>query len=368
MSDILLVAVNSSFSHTNIAVRYLKYYADRFLCSTCTTQGGCDSGIPKGECDKAAVPVGNFDSGPVQGDLSGGAASPIQFCEFTINQPLGEIIRGINSQNPKIILFSTYIWNIETVVRIAKNIKALRPEIVVAAGGPEAGFRGSDFLKENPDFDFVMKGEGEETFRQIVEREKASAGSVPQGEFVSGAQHSAAAPAGDLDFVPGTQQCGASVPQGEFVLGTQQCGSSQGDSDLSHGATPAGDLGFVSGTQQCGIPQGDFVPGAQQCAIPQGNALSAQQYVATPQGGQDCGTEKSGNWREEFLESLKNVKGLYLRNPSHKNDITFTGDQELICDMGTIPFPYPNLEKMDVDHKIFYYESSRDVLFHALTA
>ncbi|MBS7260944.1 MAG: DUF4080 domain-containing protein [Treponema sp.] len=494
MSDILLVAVNSSFSHTNIAVRYLKYYADRFLCSTCTTQGGCDSDIPKGECDKAAVPAGNFDSGPMQGDLSGGAASPIQFCEFTINQPLGEIIRGINSQNPKIILFSTYIWNIETVVRIAKNIKVLRPEIVVAAGGPEAGFRGSDFLKENPDFDFVMKGEGEETFRQVVEREKASAvpvpqgdlcfvsgaqqcGMTPQGEFVLGAQqcavpqgnalsaqqcagpvpqgdldgvltaqHSAAAPAGDLGFVPGTQQCG--IPQGN-ALSAQQCSTSQGDSDLSHGAAPAGDLGFVPGTQQCGIPQGNALS-AQQCAVPQGNALSAQQYAAAPQGdfvpgAQQCGVVPQGDWDnalsaqqcstsqgdsdlshgavpqgnalsaqqcaaapagdlgfvsgaqqcaapqgnapsaqqcgvpqgnalsaqqcgvalqgEKFLESLKNVKGLYLRNPSHKNDITFTGDQELICDMGTIPFPYPNLEKMDVDHKIFYYESSRGCPF-----
>ena len=372
MSDILLVAVNSSFSHTNIAVRYLKYYADRFLCSTWTTQVGCDSDIPKGECDKAAVPAGNFDSGAVQGDLSGGAASPIQFCEFTINQPLGEIIRGINSQNPKIILFSTYIWNIETVVRIAKNIKVLRPEIVVAAGGPEAGFRGSDFLKENPDFDFVMKGEGEETFRQVVEREKASAVPVPQG---------------DLDNAPGAQQCAGSVPQGDFVPGAQQCA-----------AAPAGDLGGVisaqqSGTpqgnapsaQQCGVAlQGDFVPGAQQCAaapagaldgvisaqqcaVPQGNALSAQQCAGpVPQGdfapgAQQCAAPVPQG--EKFLESLKNVKGLYLRNPSHKNDITFTGEQELICDLGTIPFPYPDLEKMDVDHKIFYYESSRGCPF-----
>ena len=526
MSDILLVAVNSSFSHTNIAVRYLKYYADRFLCSTCITQGDCDSDIPKGECDKTAVPAGNldsgpvqgdcdktavpagnFDSGPVQGDLSGGAASLIQFCEFTINQPLGEIIRGINSQNPKIILFSTYIWNIETVVRIAKNIKVLRPEIVVAAGGPEAGFRGSDFLKENPDFDFVMKGEGEETFRQIVEREKASAAPVPQGDwdnalsaqqcavpqgnalsaqhsaaapagaldnalsaqqcsaplpqgdsdlshgatpagdlgfvpgaqqcaaapagdlcFVSGAQQCAAAPAGDLGFVPGTQQCGIPqgnalsaqqcgvTPQGDWdnALSAQQCSTSQGDSDLSHGAVPqgnalsaqqcaaapAGDLGFVSGAQQCAAPQGN-APSAQQCAalVPQGdldNASGAQQCGMTPQGdfvlgAQQCGMTPQGDFvlgaqqcgvvlqgefvlgaqqcagpvpqGEKFLESLKNVKGLYLRNPSHKNDITFTGEQELICDMGTIPFPYPDLEKMDVNHKIFYYESSRGCPF-----
>ncbi|MCQ2573189.1 MAG: B12-binding domain-containing radical SAM protein [Treponema sp.] len=230
MCDILLVAVNSSFSHTNIAVRYLKYYADLFLGSVAT----------------------------LQGDLCGGAASPIQFCEFTINQPLGEIIRGINLQNPKIILFSTYIWNIETVVRIAKNIKALRPELVVAAGGPEAGFRGKEFLQENPEFDLVMKGEGEETFCQLVKREEASA-----------------------------------------------------------------------------ILQGDL----------------------------DDGAEKTENWRERFLESLKDVKGLYLRNPSDKNDIFFSGEQELICDMGKIPFPYPDLEKMDGDHKIFYYESSRGCPF-----
>ena len=384
MSDILLVAVNSSFSHTNIAVRYLKYYADRFLCSTCTTQGGCDSDIPKGECDKAAVPVGNFDSGavqgdcdktavpagnfdsdPVQGDLSGGAASPIQFCEFTINQSLGEIIRGINSQNAKIILFSTYIWNIETVVRIAKNIKALRPEIVVAAGGPEAGFRGSDFLKENPDFDFVMKGEGEETFRQVVEREIASAVPVPQGDlgFVSGTQQCGIPQGNALS----AQQCGV-TPQGDWdnALSAQQCSTSQGDSDLSHGAVPQGNA--LSAQQCAAAPAGDLggVISAQQCAAPQGNAPSAQQCGVALQGDFVPGAQQYAGpvpQGEKFLESLKNVKGLYLRNPSHKNDITFTGDQELICDMGTIPFPYPDLEKMDVDHKIFYYESSRGCPF-----
>lgn len=195
MSDILLVAVNSSFSHTSIAVRYLKYYSNR---------------------------------------------DNVDFCEYTINQPMGEIIRGIiDGYDPKIVLFSAYIWNIETVIRIAQNLKALRPELIIGAGGPETGFRGVDFLCENRDFDLVVKGEGERVFAEIAEK-----------------------------------------------------------------------------------------------------------Y------GQD-----------NFFQCLNQVKGLYLRNLEEKDKIIFTGDQELICDLGTIPFPYPDLAQMDVNHKIFYYESSRGCPF-----
>lgn len=245
MRKILLVSVNSSFSHTNIAVRYLKYYADRFLCGA-TPQGDCDTVAPRG--DSVATPQGDCDSAAHQGDMECGPAPHIHFCDFTINQPLGEIIRGINSYDPDMVLFSTYIWNVETVVRIAKNIKALKPELVIGAGGPEAGFRGTEFLKENPEFDLIVKGEGEETFRQLA----AAFGDVPQG-----ARDKSAA-------------------------------------DLS---------------------------------------------------------------------TLSQVKGLFLRKSENPGQIYFTGEQELICDLGTLPFPYPDLETLDVDHKIFYYESSRGCPF-----
>lgn len=207
MAHILLVAVNSSFSHTNIAVRYLKYYSGR---------------------------------------------NDVDFAEWTINQPMGEIIRGINSYNPGVVLFSTYIWNVETVERIAKNLKALRPEVIIGAGGPEAGFRGTDFLKANPDFDLVMKGEGEAVFAELAEK-LVERGQTPK------------------------------IPENE------------------RGQTPAG--------------------------------------------------------------FLLDVKGLFLRKPGSPEEILFTGDHELICDLGTIPFPYPDLEQMDPDHKIYYYESSRGCPF-----
>ena len=198
MNKILLVAVNSSFSHTNIAVRYLKFYSQ---------------------------------------------SSDVEFSEFTINQPMGEILRSISSFNPKVVLFSTYVWNVEIVERIAKNLKALNPELIIGAGGPEVSFRGKDFLEAKSEFDLVIKGEGEEVFKNA------------------------------------------------------QC--------IMHNS------------------------------------------------------EMSGG-RKTVLNSLQNVKGLFLRTGK---GIVFTGEQELICDLGSLPFPYPDLESMDKDHKIFYYESSRGCPF-----
>ena len=95
----LLVAINASYSHTSLAVRSL---------SACT-------GIP--------------------------------FCEFTINQPVGEILRGIEKQKPDAVLFSTYIWNAEITAKIIPDVKKVLPESIVGAGGPEFSYRAAHYLQ-----------------------------------------------------------------------------------------------------------------------------------------------------------------------------------------------------------------------------
>ncbi len=56
--------------------------------------------------------------------------------------------------------------------------------------------------------------------------------------------------------------------------------------------------------------------------------------------------------------SLKKVNGLFYRE---QNEIMFSGERKLICDLETIPFPYPEITESD--NKIYYYESSRGCPF-----
>lgn len=88
--------------------------------------------------------------------------------EFTINEPLDHIMRTIFRARPKMVAFSCYIWNIEDTVKLAQNLKKVLPSVVIVVGGPEVSHDSADFLKGNPAIDIVVRGEGEETFRELL--------------------------------------------------------------------------------------------------------------------------------------------------------------------------------------------------------
>ena len=130
---ILLVSVNASFMHTNIAVRDLKNYADKYFESS--------------------------DQKPL-----------IELAEYTINQPVGQVLRGIASYGADWIQFSTYIWNAEYVTKLLPEIKKVLPDCILGAGGPEFGYGAKKYLSSISDLDFVVFGEGELTFCDMIEK------------------------------------------------------------------------------------------------------------------------------------------------------------------------------------------------------
>ncbi len=69
---------------------------------------------------------------------------------------------------PLIIGFSTYLWNIQASLRLAALLKQLLPECRIVLGGPEAGPRGRELLQRHSAIDFVIEGEGEAAFRDLV--------------------------------------------------------------------------------------------------------------------------------------------------------------------------------------------------------
>ena len=86
----------------------------------------------------------------------------IQYAEYTINHNSEEILRDIYSHKADAIGFSCYIWNIDVMLDLIKDMKQLRPEMPVIVGGPEVSYRAEDIMSEHPEIDIVMRGEGEE--------------------------------------------------------------------------------------------------------------------------------------------------------------------------------------------------------------
>lgn len=129
MRNYLLVAINSQYIHTNLAVRYLKKYAEEF-------------------CDTEKVNV--------------------EIYETNINNQILNMIKDIYEKRADVIIFSTYIWNREITFKIIKELKKILPKTKIGMGGPEVSYDSLDILKKNPQIDFIIKGEGERGFLKII--------------------------------------------------------------------------------------------------------------------------------------------------------------------------------------------------------
>lgn len=121
---VLLTTLNSKYIHSNLAIRYLKGYLD-----------------------------GDYD---------------IDILEFTINQNLNKIIGDIYRLDSDVVGFSTYIWNINETLNITKALKMIKPDIKIILGGPEVSFNIKELMMDNPQIDFIVYNEGEETFKELM--------------------------------------------------------------------------------------------------------------------------------------------------------------------------------------------------------
>lgn len=122
----LLVAVNAKYIHSNLAVHSIMAYSSYY-------------------------------------------GEHIDVAEYTINNQMDFPIRDIYERRPDVIFFSCYIWNIEYVRNIAREVKKVIPDIRVWFGGPEVSYDGVEILEKNPYLDGVMIGEGEQVFKHLME-------------------------------------------------------------------------------------------------------------------------------------------------------------------------------------------------------
>jgi anaerobic magnesium-protoporphyrin IX monomethyl ester cyclase len=122
--NIVLTTLNAKYIHTNLAIRYLKAYASP-----------------------------EYD---------------VMITEYTIKDPIINIVTDLIQKNPQVIGFSCYIWNIEETIKVIKMIKKINPAIKIMVGGPEVTYDVLDWMQEVNEFDFIIIGEGEQTFKQLL--------------------------------------------------------------------------------------------------------------------------------------------------------------------------------------------------------
>ncbi len=126
---IIGTTLNAKYIHTNLALRFLKAYV-----------------APQYQLD---------------------------IVEFTIKDPILHIVSDLFSRDPDVIGFSCYIWNIEETKKVAALLKKVKPTCTIVFGGPEVSYNPVDCLKSTPAVDAVVVGEGEATFKEILDRLKA---------------------------------------------------------------------------------------------------------------------------------------------------------------------------------------------------
>ncbi|MBR5190621.1 MAG: B12-binding domain-containing radical SAM protein, partial [Clostridia bacterium] len=92
----------------------------------------------------------------------------IKVLESTINGNPHDFAQKIISENPQVVSFSCYIWNITGTLEICKEIKEnLNCKIIL--GGPEVAYRPQDILEKYDFIDFVLSGEGEWNFPLLLD-------------------------------------------------------------------------------------------------------------------------------------------------------------------------------------------------------
>lgn len=125
---VALVAVNAKYIHSNLAIRYLKSYYDH-----------------------------NFKS------------HDISLHEFTINQNSEQMLAHLYKQKADLIGFSCYIWNIDIILNLIKDLKAVAPKTRIFLGGPEVTYKTREIMEANPAIDYIISGEGEEVLAYFLE-------------------------------------------------------------------------------------------------------------------------------------------------------------------------------------------------------
>ena len=100
---------------------------------------------------------------------AGSIRKQVELAEFTINHRTEDILRDIYRRKPDVLFFSCYIWNMLYVTELTAECRKVLPEVPIWLGGPEVSYDAEQFLREHPEVDGILCGEGEESFHRLGE-------------------------------------------------------------------------------------------------------------------------------------------------------------------------------------------------------
>ncbi|MDD2229976.1 MAG: DUF4080 domain-containing protein [Candidatus Cloacimonetes bacterium] len=121
MKHILLVAINSSWSQSNLALYYLREIIRKL---------------------------------PYQ----------VEMQDFTLKDHLADVLHALYATKADVICFSAYIWNAEYLQKLIPELHKLLPEAIIVIGGPET----LDANIASSGNCIVIKGSGEAAFLELA--------------------------------------------------------------------------------------------------------------------------------------------------------------------------------------------------------
>ena len=103
--------------------------------------------------------------------------------EFTIQELPINIVEKLLAEQPTVIGFSVYIWNVAEIKKTIALLKQVAPNVIVILGGPEVSH-----TPDVPDVtelaDYVISGPGEISVHELCQQ--LLAGDRPEQKFISG--------------------------------------------------------------------------------------------------------------------------------------------------------------------------------------
>lgn len=142
--NILLLALNARYTHSNLGIRYLRQYA-----------------LKKGySCN---------------------------LLELTINTNLLNILNEIYSKKPTHLGISVYIWNTKLVSELLPELKKILPNLTIILGGPEVSYNPQKWLNKFEHINHIITKNPEDGFvkalnnpnKKIIEGQKISFEDLP---------------------------------------------------------------------------------------------------------------------------------------------------------------------------------------------
>lgn len=360
---ILLVAVNAKYIHSNLAVRSLKMYAEQVVAADAKTAAGSMYTDDAADCTGRIIAddVKNV-SGCMDAD---GPALPsalphIDIAEYTINQPLDQILRDIYTRRPDMTCFSCYIWNIRYVRTLVRELKKVLPQTDIWLGGPEVSYDAAEVLRELPEVSGVMKGEGEETFAELVKagialRQHVRASVVRTSEATAGEPGTAGSYCKEYAGIYCREAYGKPTPISKEYAGIC-CRETYSKPTPTSNTGTIGSSVAVSGSSPDGV-----------CRTSAAFTLRNQLLAAIPgiTWRVFCGLS-AGN--SQTSPNAQIAESFPPNSDWSTSEKTLGGTGQIIenpwrpaMDMNLLPFVCDGAE--DLSHRIIYYESSRGCPF-----